>query len=66
MGYIIYYFMFTISTSISTNISCRKYILKNKKGFVVHTSKLNNKWLDNKKIFNNSKKIIDYVGRMRK
>ena len=58
--------MFTISTNISTNISCRKYILKNKKGFVVHPSQLKNKWLENKKKFNNSKKKLLYVGRMRK
>ncbi len=66
LGYIIYYFMFTISTGISTNISCRKYILKNKKGFVVHPSLLNNKWIENKKKFNSSKKKLLYVGRVRK
>ena len=66
LGYIVYYFMFTISTNISTNISCREYILKNKKGFVLHPSLLNNKWLENKKKFNNSKKKLLYVGRIRK
>ena len=66
LGYIIYYLMFTISTSISTNIGCRKYILRNKKGFIVHPSQLNDKWFENKKEFNNSKKKLLYVGRMRK
>ena len=66
LGYIIYYFMFSISTSISTNISCRKYILRHKKGFVVHPSQLNHRWLQNRKKYNQSKKKLLYVGRMRK
>ena len=66
LGYIIYYFMFSISTSISTNISCRKYILRNKKGFVVHPSQLNHRWFENRKEYNQSKKKLLYVGRMRK
>ena len=66
LGYIIYYFMFSISTSISTNISCRKYILRHKKGFVVHPSQLNHRWFENRKEYNQSKKKLLYVGRMRK
>ena len=66
LGYIIYYFMFSISTSISTTISCRKYILRHKKGFVVHPSQLNHRWLQNRKKYNQSKKKLLYVGRMRK
>ncbi len=66
LGYIIYFFMFSISTSISTNISCRKYILRNKKGFVVHPSQLNHKWFEDRKEYNQSKTKLLYVGRMRK
>ena len=66
LGYIIYYFMFSISTRISTTISCRKYILRHKKGFVVHPSQLNHRWLQNRKKYNQSKKKLLYVGRMRK
>ena len=66
LGYIIYYFMFSISTSISTTISCRKYILRHKKGFVVHPSQLNHRWFENRKEYNQSKKKLLYVGRMRK
>ncbi len=66
LGYIIYYIMFNISTSISTNISCREHILRNKKGSVIHPSQLNNEWFNNKKKFNENKKKLLYVGRLRK
>ena len=66
LGYIIYYLMFSISTYISTNISCREYILKGKRGFVIHPSQLTNQWLDNRKKLSEIKKSLLYVGRIRR
>ena len=66
LGYIFYSLMFYISTSISVNISCRKHILKDKKGFVIHPSQLNKNWLENQKKFTDAKNNLLYVGRIRK
>ncbi len=66
LGYIIYYLMFNISTTISKNIACRKYILRNKKGFVIQPSQLNDKWFENQKDPGDIGKKLLYVGRIRK
>ena len=66
LGYIIYYLMFNISTSIATNIACRRYILRNKKGFVIQPSQLNDKWFENQKDPGDIGKKLLYVGRIRK
>ena len=47
LGPIIYHFMFTITSMISHLISCRKYILKNKKGHLVSPSQLDESWFNN-------------------
>ena len=57
--------MFNISTSISTNISCREHILRNKKGLVVSPSQLSQKWFINKKTENLRKIKLLYVGRVK-
>ena len=58
--------MFMVSSSISNLISCRKYILKGKKGSIVSPSQLDASWFENVK----DKEIFDtnllYVGRIRK
>ncbi len=65
IGSIIYHFMFIICSIKSNLISCRKHILKNKKGEIVHPSQLNEKWfLPEKKIDFNEIKLL-YVGRIR-
>ena len=66
LGYIIYYLMFNISTNIATNIACRRYILRNKKGFVIQPSQLNDKWFENQKDPGHIGKKLLYVGRIRK
>ena len=65
VGQIIYHFMFLIVTSISNLISCREYILKGKKGKIVHPSQLDSIWLRKPKnlVINNFKLL--YVGRIR-
>ena len=45
IGPIIYYAMFSIATSVSKLISVRKYILKGKKGVVIHPSQLDSNWI---------------------
>ena len=65
VGPIIYHLMFTIITSISDLISCREYILKGKKGKIVHPSQLDSIWLRKPKnlVIKNFKLL--YVGRIR-
>ena len=66
IGPFIYHFMFMVSSSISNLISCRKYILKGKKGSIVSPSQLDASWFENvkdKEIFNTN---LLYVGRIRK
>ena len=65
LGPLIYHLMFSIVSSISNLISCRKYILKNKLGKVVNPSQLDSTWFKQQK-----KKEIKifkllYVGRIR-
>ena len=66
IGPIIYHIMFSISSSISSLISCRKYILKGKKGNIVTPSQLDNDWFQNRKQNSYSETKLLYVGRIRK
>ena len=65
LGPIIYHFMFTITSMFSHLISCRKYILKNKKGNVVSPSQIDESWLNNKININFDKIKLLYVGRIK-
>jgi glycosyltransferase involved in cell wall biosynthesis len=64
-GLIIYHFMFTITSMTSYLISCRKYILKNKKGDLVSPSQLDEVWLNNTIKANFDKIKLLYVGRVK-
>ncbi len=66
LGIFIYYIMFTISTNISTIVSCRQYILRGKKGFVIQPSQLNSAWIANQTKSDVNEKKLLYVGRIRK
>ncbi len=65
LGKLIYHLMFSLTSLISNLISCRKYILRGKKGKVVYPSQLDSVWLRKPKNleFNNFKLL--YVGRIR-
>ena len=65
LGPIIYHFMFTIVTSISNLISCREYILKGKKGKIIHPSQLDSIWLRKPKTLEIKNFKLLYVGRIR-
>ena len=65
LGPFIYHLMFSISSSISNLISCRKFILKGKKGSVVSPSQIDNEWLDNLKEKTSIRSNLLYVGRIR-
>ena len=57
--------MFSISTKISTLISCQKYILRKKIGFLVEPSQLNNKWFENTSTPSLKNINLLYVGRIK-
>ena len=65
-GTAIYYVMFYIICKISSLISCREHILRNKKGEVVAPSQINAQWLINHKEVKVDKIKLLYVGRVRK
>ena len=65
IGPIIYHFMFSITSSISALISCRKHILNNKIGNIVSPSQLNKNWFKKDKKINLKKIQLLYVGRIR-
>ena len=65
VGPIIYHFMFAISTSICNLISCREYILKGKKGKIIHPSQLDSIWLRKPKNLEIKNFKLLYVGRIR-
>jgi len=65
IGPIIYHFMFTITSMISYLISCRKYILKKKKGDLVSPSQLDESWSENKIDTNFDKIKLLYIGRFK-
>jgi glycosyltransferase involved in cell wall biosynthesis len=66
LGPIIYHFMFAITSMISHLISCRKYILQNKKGDLVSPSQLDESWLNNIVNANYEKIKLLYIGRIKK
>ena len=65
LGPVIYHFMFTITSIISHLISCRKYILKNKKGDLVSPSQLDESWFHNTVEINFDQIKLLYVGRIK-
>tara|TARA_B100001093_G_C26846565_1_gene1023064 strand:- start:2875 stop:3891 length:1017 start_codon:yes stop_codon:yes gene_type:complete len=65
IGPIIYHLMFSISSSISNLISCKRYILKGKRGSIVSPSQLDFEWFNNLKEINIKNIKLLYVGRMR-
>jgi len=65
-GPMIYHFMFSITSRISSLISCREYILRNKLGETVAPSQISSQWLIDRKEFVINKPKLLYVGRIRK
>ena len=65
IGPFFYHLMFSISSAISNLISCRKFILKGKKGSVISPSQLDSEWLNNFKESKVIKPHLLYVGRIR-
>ena len=65
IGPIIYHAMFTIISSISYLISCRNYILREKKGKIVSPSQLDSIWLRQPKKLEIKNFKLLYVGRIR-
>ena len=64
-GPVIYHIMFSLTAKISFLISCRKHILRNKQGKVVHPSHLNDSWFSNYQEADSSEVKLLYVGRIR-
>ena len=65
LGPMIYHVMFSITSMISHLISCRKYILKGKKGEVISPSQLDGSWLNNSYNANFNKIKLLYIGRVK-
>ena len=65
IGPIIYHAMFTIISAISYLISCRNYILREKKGKIVSPSQLDSIWLRQPKKLEIKNFKLLYVGRIR-
>ncbi|MDC1158851.1 glycosyltransferase [Pelagibacteraceae bacterium] len=65
IGPIIYHLMFSISAAISHLISCRHYILREKKGKVLSPSQLDSTWLRQPKNTEIKDFKLLYVGRVR-
>jgi len=65
IGPFIYYLMFNVTAAISNLISCRNYILKGKKGKVIHPSQLDSMWLRKSKTIEIKNFKLLYVGRIR-
>ena len=65
-GKLIYHLMFNLVTFFSNLISCRKYILKGKRGRVVYPSQLDSVWLRKPKNQEVKNFKLLYVGRIRK
>ena len=65
IGPTIYHVMFTIIAVISDLISCRNYILKEKKGKIVSPSQLDSTWLRQPKNLEIKNFKLLYVGRIR-
>ena len=64
-GKLIYHLMFIFISLISNLISCRKYILREKKGQVVYPSQLDSVWFKKPKIQEVKNFKLLYVGRIR-
>ncbi len=65
LGPIIYHFMFTVTSMICHLISCRKYILKNKKGNLVYPSQLDESWFSNTLDADIDQIKLLYIGRVK-
>ena len=65
IGPLIYYFMFSITCSISNLISCRDYILRGKKGKIINPSQLDSSWLRQPKSAEVKNFKLLYVGRFK-
>ena len=65
IGSLIYYFMFSITCSISNLISCREYILKGKNGKTINPSQLDSNWLRQPKSIEVRSFKLLYVGRLK-
>ena len=66
LGYIIYFLMFSITSKISSLISCRKHILKGNDGHIVNPSQLDIEWKKNLITPQTIETKLLYVGRIRK
>ena len=65
-GPIAYHLMFSMVSKISSLISCREYILKNKAGDIVAPSQITTQWLKNYKEIQIRNIKLLYVGRIKK
>ena len=65
LGKLIYHLMFSFISLISNLISCRKYILRDKKGQVIYPSQLDSVWFKRPKIQEVKRFKLLYVGRIR-
>ena len=65
VGLLIYHLMFNLASIISYFISCRKYILKGKKGIVIYPSQLDSVWFRKPKSLEVRNFKLLYVGRIR-
>ena len=64
-GTVIYHFMFSLVSWKSELISCRRHLLKGKKGEVVSPSQINENWFENRNSPDLLKIKLLYVGRIR-
>ena len=65
IGPVIYHFMFSVTATISNLISCRNYILREKKGKIINPSQLDSTWLRKSKDLKIKNFKLLYVGRIR-
>ncbi len=65
IGKFIYHLMFSITSLFSNLISCRKYILRGKKGKVIYPSQLDSVWFRKSKSVEIKNFKLLYVGRIR-
>ena len=65
LGKLIYHLMFSFTSLISNLISCRKYILREKKGKVIYPSQLDSVWFKKPKIQEVKNFKLLYVGRIK-
>lgn len=65
LGVFAYHIMFSITSVISSLVSCRKHILRKKNGKIVSPSQLTESWFKNTTQSNLDKARLLYVGRIR-